>query len=79
MKNPEKPKVMFTYRKADIQYVVELALSVNAERIISIVGHKREQVIEFVTNLLPSTFPVPTEGGLQELPEGPGRRLKCNY
>jgi UDP-N-acetylglucosamine diphosphorylase/glucosamine-1-phosphate N-acetyltransferase len=70
MKNPEKPKVMFELNgKPMIQYVVELALSVNAERIIPIVGHRREQVIEFLTNLLPN-LPVPSEGGSKELPEG---------
>ena len=70
MKNPEKPKVMFELNgKPMIQYVVELALSVYAEKIIPIVGHKREQVIEFLTNLLPN-LPVPTEGGSGELPEG---------
>lgn len=70
MKNPEKPKVMFELNgKPMIQYVVELALSVNAERIIPIVGHRREQVIEFLTNLLPNR-PVPTEAGSGELPEG---------
>jgi UDP-N-acetylglucosamine pyrophosphorylase len=70
MKNPEKPKVMFSLGgKPLIQYVVELALRINAERIIPIVGHKREQVIEFVTNLLPA-LPSPAEGGSEELPEG---------
>jgi len=70
MKNPEKPKVMFELNgKPMIQYVVELAFSVNAEKIIPIVGHRREQVIEFLTNLLPK-LPVPTEGGSKELPEG---------
>jgi UDP-N-acetylglucosamine pyrophosphorylase len=70
MKNPDKPKVMFELNsKPLIQYVVELALRINAERIISIVGHKREQVIEFIANLLPA-LPSPTEGGSAELPEG---------
>jgi len=70
MKNPEKPKVMFELNKKPlIQYVVELALKINAERIISIVGHKREQVIEFLTDLLPH-LPSPSEGGSGELPEG---------
>ena len=70
MKNPEMPKVMFELNgKPMIQYVVELAFSVNAEKIIPIVGHRREQVIEFLTNLLPK-LPVPTEGGSKELPEG---------
>jgi UDP-N-acetylglucosamine pyrophosphorylase len=70
MKNPEKPKVMFELNgKPMIQYVVELALSINAERIIPIVGYRRKQVIEFLTNLLPN-LPVPTEGGSAELSEG---------
>lgn len=72
MKNPEKPKVMFSLAgKPLIQYVVELALKVNAERIIPIVGHRREQVIEFVTDLLPK-LPSPAEGGSEELPAGSG-------
>jgi UDP-N-acetylglucosamine diphosphorylase/glucosamine-1-phosphate N-acetyltransferase len=70
MKNPERPKVMFELNgKPMIQYVVELAFSINAERIIPIVGHRREQLMEFLTNLLPNK-PVPTEGGSGELPEG---------
>lgn len=70
MKNPEKPKVMFSLAgKPLIQYVVELALKINAERIIPIVGHRREQVIEFVTDLLPK-LPSPAEGGSEELPAG---------
>lgn len=70
MKNPEKPKVMYELNKKPmIQYVVELALKINAERIIPIVGHKREQVIEFLTDLLPR-LPSPSEGGSEELPEG---------
>ncbi len=70
MKNPEKPKVMFELGgKPMIQYVIELALKIDAERIIPIVGHKREQVIEFLTDLLPH-LPSPTEGGSRELPEG---------
>ncbi len=70
MKNPDKPKVMFELNgKPLIQHVVELALRINAERIIPIVGHKREQVIEFLTNLIPA-LPSPTEGCSAELPEG---------
>lgn len=70
MKNPDKPKVMFELNgKPMIQYVVELALKINAERIIPVVGHKREQVINFLTDLLPR-LPSPSEGGSEELPEG---------
>jgi bifunctional UDP-N-acetylglucosamine pyrophosphorylase / glucosamine-1-phosphate N-acetyltransferase len=70
MKNPEKPKVMFELcRKPLIQYVVELALKIKAERIIPIVGHRREMVIEFLADLLPS-LPSPTEGGSEDTPAG---------
>lgn len=70
MKNPEKPKVMFELNgKPMIQYVIELALKINSEKIITIVGYKREQVIEFLTNLLPC-LPSPSEGGSEELPAG---------
>jgi bifunctional N-acetylglucosamine-1-phosphate-uridyltransferase/glucosamine-1-phosphate-acetyltransferase GlmU-like protein len=70
MKRSDKPKVMFELRgKPLIQYVIELALKVSACRIIVVVGHKREQVIEFLTNLLPN-LPSPTEGGSEETPDG---------
>jgi len=70
MKSPDKPKVMYELRgKPLIQYVVELSLKVGACRIVLVVGHKREMVIEFLTNLLPY-LPSPTEGGSEETPEG---------
>lgn len=70
MKNPDKPKVMFEVNgKPMIQYVVELALKVDAHRIIPIVGHHREQIISFLTDLIPE-LPSPTEGGSHETPRG---------
>ena len=70
MKSSDKPKVMYELRgKPLIQYVVELSLKVGACRIVLVVGHKREMVIEFLTNLLPY-LPSPTEGGSEETPEG---------
>ncbi len=54
MKSPDKPKVMFEIcGRPMIQYVVELALDVNAEKIVPIVGHHREQVIDFLGKLYP--------------------------
>lgn len=54
MKSPDKPKVMFEIcSRPMIQYVVELALGANAEKIIPIVGHHREMVINFLDNLFP--------------------------
>ena len=52
MKSPDKPKVMFKVcGKPMIQYVVELAIKVHAEKIIPIVGHHREQVIDLLSGL----------------------------
>ncbi len=49
MKSPDKPKVMFEINgRPMIDYVVELAFKVNAEIVVPIVGHHREQVINFL-------------------------------
>lgn len=51
MKSPDKPKVMFEINSRPmIDYVVELAFKVNAEVVVPIVGHHREQVIDFLNN-----------------------------
>ena len=50
MKNPDKPKVMFELSgKPIISYVIELALKLNPDKIIPIVGHRRELVIDYLT------------------------------
>lgn len=70
MKSPNKPKVMFELAgKPLIQYVIELACKLKANRIIPIVGHHREVVINFIEDLV-SSLPCPTEGGSTELPNG---------
>lgn len=49
MKNPDKSKVMFELKgKPMIQYVVELALKIHSEKIIIIVGHQKQSVIDFI-------------------------------
>ena len=49
MKSPDKPKVMFEINNRPmIDYVVELAFKVNADVVVPIVGHHREQVINFL-------------------------------
>jgi UDP-N-acetylglucosamine diphosphorylase/glucosamine-1-phosphate N-acetyltransferase len=51
MKSPEKPKVMFEINQRPmIDYVVELAFKVNADVVVPIVGHHREQVINFLND-----------------------------
>lgn len=51
MKSPDKPKVMFEINSRPmIDYVVELAFRVNAELVVPIVGHHREQVIDFLND-----------------------------
>lgn len=73
MKSPEKPKVMFEIcGRPMIQYVVELALGVNADKIIPIVGHHRELVI----NLLDSIYPGKgIEYAIQEEQNGTGHAV----
>jgi len=54
MKSPDKPKVMFEILgKPMIHYIVELAFKVNAEKVIPIVGHHREQVINYLHTAFP--------------------------
>jgi UDP-N-acetylglucosamine diphosphorylase/glucosamine-1-phosphate N-acetyltransferase len=50
MKNPEKSKVMYELDgKPMIEYVVELAQMIQSEKIIAIVGHQKQAVIDFLT------------------------------
>lgn len=51
MKSPDKPKVMFeVLGKPMIDYVLELALKLNPEKIIPIVGHHKEKVIHHLNH-----------------------------
>jgi len=50
MKNPDKSKVMFElYGKPMIEYVTNLALKINSDFIIPIVGHQKQTVIDFLS------------------------------
>lgn len=50
MKSQDKPKVMFEiHGKPMIDYVVQLAMKVNARKIVLIVGHFCEQVIDYLS------------------------------
>jgi UDP-N-acetylglucosamine diphosphorylase/glucosamine-1-phosphate N-acetyltransferase len=52
--SPDKPKVMFEINSRPmIDYVTELAFRVDAEKIVPIVGHHREQVINFLREKYP--------------------------
>lgn len=54
MKNPDKPKVMYeVLGRPMIEYVIELALRLNAVRVIPVVGHHREQVIDLLKEKFP--------------------------
>lgn len=54
MNSPGKPKVMFELNSRPmIDYIVELAVKVNAEKIVPVVGHHREQVISFLNGKYP--------------------------
>lgn len=49
MKNPDKSKVMYELNgKPMIEYVIKLALKINSEIIIPVVGHQKEAVINFI-------------------------------
>jgi len=49
MKNPDKSKVMYELSgKPLIEYVVNLALKINSDKIVIIVGHKKQSVIDFI-------------------------------
>ncbi|MBI5403901.1 MAG: NTP transferase domain-containing protein [Ignavibacteriae bacterium] len=50
MKNPDKSKVMFELKgKPLIQYVIELSLKIHSDRIIPIVGHQKQSVMDFLS------------------------------
>lgn len=50
MKNPQKAKVMYTLKgKPLISYVIDLSLKIESDKIIIIVGHQRESVINFIS------------------------------
>lgn len=49
MNDPNKSKVMFTLAgRPMIEYVVQLALDIDSEKIVIIVGHQRESVMDFI-------------------------------
>ena len=51
MKNPEMSKVMYKLDdKPMIEYVVELARNIDSDKIIVIVGHQKQSVINFLNN-----------------------------
>ena len=51
MKNPDKSKVMHELKeKPLIQYVIDLSLEINSEKIIPVVGHQKNAVIDFIKN-----------------------------
>ena len=54
MKNTEKSKVMFELDgKPMIGYVIDLALSINSDLVIPIVGHQKQTVINYVNDSFP--------------------------
>ena len=49
MKNPDKSKVMFELAGIPlIEYVVNLALKIESEKVVLIVGHQKQSVIDFI-------------------------------
>ena len=73
MKSPDKPKVMFEIcGKPMIDHVVDLAFKVNADKVVPIVGHHREQVIDYLNNKFPGKD---IEYAVQEEQLGTGHAL----
>lgn len=51
MKNPDKSKVMYEFKSRPmIEHVTELAMKINSVKIIPVVGHKKESVIEHLND-----------------------------
>ena len=72
MNDPEKPKVMFGLSgRPIISYVVELALRLAPDRVIPIVGHHRELVIDYLSKNFEYNF----EYAVQEPQLGTGHAL----
>ncbi len=62
MKDATKAKVMFEVKKKPmVQHVVDLAQSLNSDRIIAIVGFHRDSVIEFLNSVAPHVATVVQE------------------
>lgn len=73
MKSPDKPKVMFEINtRPMIDYVVELAFKVNADVVVPIVGHHREQVINFLDGKFPGKE---IKYAVQEVQHGTGHAV----
>ena len=52
MKNPDKSKVMFELAGTPlIEYVVNLALKIESEKVVLIVGHQKQSVINFINSI----------------------------
>jgi UDP-N-acetylglucosamine diphosphorylase/glucosamine-1-phosphate N-acetyltransferase len=57
MKNPDKSKVMFELNgKPLIQHVVDLALKIQSDMIVLIVGHQKQSVINFIGEKYPDNI-----------------------
>jgi UDP-N-acetylglucosamine diphosphorylase/glucosamine-1-phosphate N-acetyltransferase len=73
MNNPEMPKVLFELNgKPLIEYVLDTALKLNAEKIVPIVGHHREKVINFLNKKFPD---IRIEYAIQEQQLGTGHAI----
>jgi UDP-N-acetylglucosamine diphosphorylase/glucosamine-1-phosphate N-acetyltransferase len=71
MKNPDKSKVMFELnRKPMIGYVIDLSLKINSDRIILIVGHQKQAIIDFVKGKYPDLSNITFEYQEEQLGTG---------
>ena len=57
MKDPGKSKVMFELKDQPmIQYVVELALEINSDLVVVVVGYQKEAVMDFIEEEFPNSL-----------------------
>ena len=56
MNNPDLPKVLTQLNgKPLLEYVLETSILINPQKIIAIIGHQKEKVIDFLTNFYNSS------------------------
>ncbi|HAW09253.1 MAG TPA: UDP-N-acetylglucosamine pyrophosphorylase [Bacteroidetes bacterium] len=76
MKNPDLPKVLTLLNgKPLLEYVLGTSILVNPEKIIVIVGHQKEKVIDFLFNFEKGINTVPIEYVVQSEQMGTGHAI----
>ena len=76
MNNPDLPKVLTLLNsKPLLEYVIERSLLIHPQKIIAIIGHQKEKVIDFLTNFEKYSNALPIEYVLQTEQLGTGHAI----